>query len=672
MVLLKTVLKNLVPKDIEIKKITDENISEDIKVAYISKSVTLQQIDRIFQKAKIIGISTQDKNLENYIKQNFNLLLTINTDKENIIVFSKFHKTTNFIKPIISICIPSYNRKEVVLKAVSLWNTQKNISPDIYEIIIVENGSDLLSEEDFKEYKNIKLLKIPEGNIGLARKISVEKASGEFLLLVNDDTYPSEDLLIKHLTYQLLFSKEKIAILGKFLLHPDFIKDKKSQVIVENCLDFSQNCLKDGTIINDIAFFVTNNLSIRKKYVLKAGNFSEELKRGGEDSELGYKFFQKGGIVLFKEDLIAYHYHNYIKNLDKIMFNRGITSAHMISKNEKFYKDFYEKNIQHINLMFKTINTINLKRFEEAFSKKFLHYLYYRYKHQYYRGLLKGFFKYINPVKFRRFFSIYKNPPIISIFVSIDKNNYKNLKVFVKSLLKQTYSNWELIVITKNNIEKIDKLLNKLVPQNKYILINNGSNMSKSDIKGKYVALLKPDNVLMPYYIESITKFYSISDTPIIYGDYIDGQNVKVNPIFENIEDYLKFYSEGNILIPETFVFKRKILLKNNVELSNISQMIPSLFIKYLPEKIDLPLIILSKPIIQDWYEIYSNINHLIFLETEKIKYLLKLLQAILNSNSGIFREKALKAIINDIKNISSDKELIHFLKQIESKLSNV
>ena len=120
MVLLKTVLKNLVPKDIEIKKITDENISEDIKVAYISKSVTLQQIDRIFQKAKIIGISTQDKNLENYIKQNFNLLLTINTDKENIIVFSKFHKTNNFIKPIISICIPSYNRKEVVLKAVSL------------------------------------------------------------------------------------------------------------------------------------------------------------------------------------------------------------------------------------------------------------------------------------------------------------------------------------------------------------------------------------------------------------------------------------------------------------------------------------------------------------------------------------------------------------------------
>ena len=411
MALLKTVLKNLVPKDIEIQEITDENISENIKVAYISKPVTPQQIDRISQKAKIIGISTQDKNLENYIKQNFNLLLTINTDKEDIIVFSNTIEINKFIKPIISICIPSYNREEVVLKAVSLWNNQKNISPDIYEIIIVENGSNLLSEEDFKEYKNIKLFKIPEGNIGLARKISVEKASGEFLLLVNDDTYPSEDLLIKHLTYQLLFSKEKIAILGKFLLHPDFIKDKKSQIIVENCLDFSQNCLKDGIITDNIAFFVTNNLSIRKEYVLKAGNFAENLSKGGEDSELGYRFFKKGGIVLFKEDLIAYHYHDYIKNLDRTIFNRGITSAHMISRNKKFYKDFYKKNTQHINFMFKTINTINLKRFEKAFPKSLLPYLYYRYKHQYYRGLLKGFFEYINPVKFHRNFSIYKNPP---------------------------------------------------------------------------------------------------------------------------------------------------------------------------------------------------------------------------------------------------------------------
>ena len=231
------------------------------------------------------------------------------------------------------------------------------------------------------------------------------------------------------------------------------------------------------------------------------------------------------------------------------------------------------------------------------------------------------------------------------------------MKEFLKSLLKQTYSNWELILIAKNNIEKIDKLLNKFIPQNKYILINNGSNLSKSDIKGKYVAFLNSNNILMPYYIESITKFFSISDTSIIYGDYIDGENIKVNPIFENIEDYLKFYSEGNILIPETFVFKKEILLKNNVELNNISQMIPSLFIKYIPEKIDLPLIILTEPVIQDWYEIYSNINHLISIEAEKIKYLSKLLQAILNSNSGISREKVLKKIINDIKNISSDKK---------------
>ncbi len=92
----------------------------------------------------------------------------------------------NVVHPIVSVVIPTYNRKKIISRAIEsvLNQTYKN-----YEIIIVDDGSSDGTAEYIKELYNNKINLIPQKNQGAssARNTGVAHAKGKYIAFLDSD-----------------------------------------------------------------------------------------------------------------------------------------------------------------------------------------------------------------------------------------------------------------------------------------------------------------------------------------------------------------------------------------------------------------------------------------------------------------------------------------------------
>lgn len=122
----------------------------------------------------------------------------------------------------LSIIILSYNTKDLLENC--LESIRKYTHGLEFEIIMVDNGSKDGSVEEVKKFKmqNLKL-KIIENktNLGFAggNNVGIRKALGEYILLLNSDTFLKDNALLKMV--KLLDSRPDISVLGPRLLNQD-------------------------------------------------------------------------------------------------------------------------------------------------------------------------------------------------------------------------------------------------------------------------------------------------------------------------------------------------------------------------------------------------------------------------------------------------------------------
>jgi len=110
----------------------------------------------------------------------------------------------------------------------------------------------------------------------------------------------------------------------------------------------------------------------------------------------------------------------------------------------------------------------------------------------------------------------------------------------IDSVLKQTYTNWEMIIVddaSKDNTEEI--VLNYKDPRIKYIKLEknagpaNARNKSMQEAKGKYIAFLDSDDIWMPEKLEKQIKFMKVNGYNMTATSYehINEQDEKLNKI---------------------------------------------------------------------------------------------------------------------------------------------
>ena len=122
----------------------------------------------------------------------------------------------------LSVIILSYNTKDLLKNC--LESIRKYTYGLEFEIIVVDNGSKDESVEEVKKFKmqNLKL-KIIENktNLGFAggNNVGIRKALGEYILLLNSDTFLKDNALLKMVKF--LDSRPDISVLGPRLLNQD-------------------------------------------------------------------------------------------------------------------------------------------------------------------------------------------------------------------------------------------------------------------------------------------------------------------------------------------------------------------------------------------------------------------------------------------------------------------
>ena len=104
-------------------------------------------------------------------------------------------------KPLVSICIPTYNRAQFIEKAIesALNQTYSNI-----EVIVVDNASTDNTKSDLNKYTDPRLKYVKnKHNIGMFANFNrcLELANGEYIQLLHSDDYIDNDFIEKCITF---------------------------------------------------------------------------------------------------------------------------------------------------------------------------------------------------------------------------------------------------------------------------------------------------------------------------------------------------------------------------------------------------------------------------------------------------------------------------------------
>ncbi len=207
----------------------------------------------------------------------------------------------------ISIIIPTYNRKALLIETLQGLNVQSYNMEDV-EVIVIDDFSHDNPELDIANLKTKYKLRFfrEKQNIGQGqvRNRGINLAYGKYVFFIGDDTIPKENFIEEHMSLHQRFSG--IAVLGRVLWAAELRNDFMN--FIEK-IQFHYHTIKDKNNVK--LHFYTSNISLEKKWFEKEQYSTEFRNYGLEDIELGYRLEKRGLRVVYNPEAIVYHFHPY-------------------------------------------------------------------------------------------------------------------------------------------------------------------------------------------------------------------------------------------------------------------------------------------------------------------------------------------------------------------------
>ena len=229
-------------------------------------------------------------------------------------------------KSLVSIIIVNRNGASHLKRLLNVIDQTTHLD---YEIIIVDNHSKDNSTELIESYDNlpISLIKNKENQtFSYANNQAVEKAKGEYILFLNNDTKPLDGWL--NYLMQTITSKENVGAVGSKLIYPDCdnskINKEKSYTIQHSGIIFKEgdgyikpfnrdNAEEYEDITNkteeeEIIAVTAACLLIKKSVYQEVGGFDNKYVYGYEDVDLCLKLHRAGYKNIYNPKSVLYHY----------------------------------------------------------------------------------------------------------------------------------------------------------------------------------------------------------------------------------------------------------------------------------------------------------------------------------------------------------------------------
>ncbi|WP_248929432.1 glycosyltransferase family 2 protein [Paenibacillus hamazuiensis] len=201
------------------------------------------------------------------------------------------------IEPRVSIVMLCWNRKDDVRESLERI---REIEYGNLEIIVVDNGSTdgtlEMLDQQFQEVKVIRMYK----NMGIeAYNIGFENASGEYMIIIDDDSFPAKD------SVRLMVDKfEKDPRLGvvafdvrNFYNYDDVSKMEENRKEVHS------------PIVNNDYLMAFNGAGagVRRSVFKLAGYYPEEFFLYNNELDVSFRIFDLGYKIESFAEIVAYH-----------------------------------------------------------------------------------------------------------------------------------------------------------------------------------------------------------------------------------------------------------------------------------------------------------------------------------------------------------------------------
>jgi glycosyltransferase involved in cell wall biosynthesis len=199
----------------------------------------------------------------------------------------------------ISVIIPVFNNIEALIICLQALENQ-TYPPNLYEVIVVDNGFDDNLEDLITQFKQARFTSESRPGSYAARNQGIAIAKGEILAFTDSDCIPNQDWLANGIKY-LLSVPNCGLVAGKINF---FYQNPQSPTAIE--IYDSVTFLDQKKYIEKHHYGATANLFTFKKVFEKVGFFNCNLKSGG-DKEWGKRVFSHGYSLIYADDSYVNH-----------------------------------------------------------------------------------------------------------------------------------------------------------------------------------------------------------------------------------------------------------------------------------------------------------------------------------------------------------------------------
>ena len=197
----------------------------------------------------------------------------------------------------VSIVIPTFNRAGMFAHTIPALLKQQ-AGDFTYEVIFVANGSSDATDSILKGVvashpETFRYFWIePTGGPSAPRNVGIRAATGDVVIILDDDVAPDPDLVLRHVEFHRQHAEPHQAAVGQVYVPPHMLEDPMS--IFHS--HYSYDRLRNAELLTYFDFW-TCNVSLKREFMLSRGMFNEHVPYF-EDIEVAHRL-EKAGMHLY-------------------------------------------------------------------------------------------------------------------------------------------------------------------------------------------------------------------------------------------------------------------------------------------------------------------------------------------------------------------------------------
>jgi len=209
--------------------------------------------------------------------------------------------------PELSVIVPTFNRAEILAKCLRAL-AEQSCSRDRYEVIVADDGStdatpDVARREMDRGGLRVRYLRQENAGANTARNRAIRTSAARLVLLINDDTIATKEMLAEHLATHAEYAAPGVAVLGRVTVSPHLPPSRLAKLHLDRAF-----ARLGDQVEHDWRAFFTCNVSVSRELLLAGGLFEEGI-RYHEDLELAERLSHHGLRVIYRPQALGYHDH---------------------------------------------------------------------------------------------------------------------------------------------------------------------------------------------------------------------------------------------------------------------------------------------------------------------------------------------------------------------------